>query len=260
MTTIINQPISMSAAGREAATANTVRDAALPAAGREAETATANAVSEASAAPTYGGYPVARDSRLDKIDSLLEAMRARLERADAVSLQAMLDRLVGYDRSQTTKTAETSGNEHDIAEAINMLTQGRRYSPEETLLMELEMQRRAFDTRRELLKGALTSTEVARLLGTQRQTPHDRLKSGTLLGIEENGRWMFPYWQFDASGPNGVVCGLPETLRALQISAIAKAKWLTLSNAYLEGRTPLAALKDGDIARVVDTALAVGAN
>jgi len=101
---------------------------------------------------------------------------------------------------------------------------------------------------------------VALLLGTKRQTPHDRVRSGTVLGIEENGHWLFPYWQFDASGPNGVVSGLPATLRALRTSAIARANWLTLTNAYLEGRSPLQALKAGEVERVVDIARAVGAN
>lgn len=143
---------------------------------------------------------------------------------------------------------------------IAALSQGRKYTPRETRLMELEAQRRAFEMRRELLEGALTTTQVAALLGTKRQTPHDRLKSGKLLALEDNGRWLFPYWQFDANGANSVIEGLPETLKALKLSAFAKANWLTLPNPYLEGRPPVQALKAGDVRRVVDIAQAVGAN
>jgi hypothetical protein len=100
----------------------------------------------------------------------------------------------------------------------------------------------------------------AKLLGTKRQTPHDCVKSDTLLGIEEKGRWLFPYWQFDPAGPNGVVDGLACALRALRTSAVAKANWFTLPNLYLEERTPIQALKDGDSVRVVDMARAVGTN
>jgi hypothetical protein len=141
---------------------------------------------------------------------------------------------------------------------VQALTEGREYTPEETILLELEAQRQAFARRRELLRGALSSTQVAELLGTKRQTPHDRLRSQTLLAVEDNGRWQFPYWQFDASGPNGVIAGLPDVLKALDISALAKVSWLTTPNPYLEGRTPLQALKEGQAARVIDQARAVG--
>ena len=143
---------------------------------------------------------------------------------------------------------------------VATLSHGRRYTPNETRVMELEAQKRAFAMRRELLEGALTTAQTAELLGTKRQTPHDRLKSGTLLALEDNGRWLFPYWQFDANGAKGIIEGLPETLHALNISAFAKANWLTLPNPYLEGRTPIQALKAGDVRRVVDIAQAVGAN
>ena len=143
---------------------------------------------------------------------------------------------------------------------IAALSQGRKYTLREAQLLELEAQRRAFAIRREMLKEALTTRQVAELLGTKRQTPHDRIKSGKLLALEDNGRRLFPYWQFDATGANGVIEGLPETLKALTLSAFAKANWLTLPNPYLEGRTPVQALKAGDFRRVVDIAQAVGAN
>lgn len=185
-------------------------------------------------------------------DALLDQIRWHFEHTDASTLRSMLERMVHNEPQESA--------DHAVNVLVDNLSQGRKYSPEETLTMELELLGQAFELRRKLLNGALTTIQVAQLLGTRRQTPHDRVRSGTLLGVEENGRWLFPYWQFDPTGPNGVVSGLPEILRALQISALAKANWLTLPNPYLEGRSPLQALKAGEVERVVDIARAVGAN
>lgn len=138
------------------------------------------------------------------------------------------------------------------------VSEERVYTPEEALKLEAEAQERAFARRQELLQGSLTAPQVARRLGTTPQTPHDRAQSQTLLAIEDRGSLRFPYWQFDANGPNGVIAGLPDVLKALDASPLGKISWLTLSNPYLEGRTPLEALKAGETARVVGQARAVG--
>lgn len=118
---------------------------------------------------------------------------------------------------------------------------------------------RSFARRRELLAGALTASQVAKLLKTSRQTPHDRLTAGTLLAVMDQGAWRFPSWQFDPDGENGVVPGLPAVIRALRVSPIAKVIWLTRPNPALDGETPLACLKAGQTERVVALAHAVGA-
>ena len=99
-----------------------------------------------------------------------------------------------------------------------------------------------FEERKRLLHDSLSTTEVAEMLGTSRQTPHDRVKSKTLLAIEDNGQLRFPLWQFDAAGPNGVVEGLPDVLRALAAGALAQARWLTTASPVFDGKTPLDAL------------------
>jgi hypothetical protein len=135
---------------------------------------------------------------------------------------------------------------------------GRRWSREEKIQLELESLFRYFEQRRQLLEGALSATEVAKLLGTSRQTPHDRLKSQTLLGVLERGAYRFPAWQFDPEGPDGVIDGLPEVLKTLAVSDLAKLNWLMRPNPFLEGLTPLAALKGGQKERVLREAAAVG--
>jgi hypothetical protein len=48
-------------------------------------------------------------------------------------------------------------------------------------------------------------------------------------------------------------------LRALRIGALAAVRWLTQPNAVLDKRTPLAALRAGDINRVIAEAAGAGA-
>jgi hypothetical protein len=139
------------------------------------------------------------------------------------------------------------------------LTGGREYGRQERSALEMATLARSFRRRRELLEGSLTASQVATLLGTTRQTPHDRVKSDTLLAVFDRGVWRFPAWQFDPEGPDGVVEGLPEVLRTLHTSPLAKASWLVRPNQYLEERTPLEALKEGQLEAVRSVAETVGA-
>jgi hypothetical protein len=136
---------------------------------------------------------------------------------------------------------------------------GREYTAQERVGLEARMAVCAFERRQELLAGALTGSQVAKLLHTTRQTPYDRVKSGSLLAVYDRGAWRFPAWQLDPEGPDGVVPGLPAVLRALEVGEIAKTSWLSTPNAVLEGRTPIQALKQGEVDRVLDLARGVGA-
>lgn len=146
------------------------------------------------------------------------------------------------------------------AEFLAALTGGRAYTEKERLEREASSIARYFQWRQELLKGSLSATEVARLLGTCRQTPHDRVKAGTLLAVRERGGLRFPRWQFAPEGPDGVLPGFPEVLRALDVSPLAKVSWFTRPNPTLEGRTPLEALKAGEVERLVPIARGVEAS
>jgi hypothetical protein len=131
-------------------------------------------------------------------------------------------------------------------------------SPQEAAVQESIALSRYFQRRQELLEGSLTTSQVAQLLGKSRQTPYDRARSGALLAIRDRGALRFPPWQFDAEGPDGVVEGLPQALRALNVSPLSKASWLTRSNPILDGDTPLDVLRRGDVSRVMELARAVG--
>lgn len=143
------------------------------------------------------------------------------------------------------------------AALASALANGRSYGEHERVALEAAALVRYFQRREQLLAGSLTAPQVARLLGTSRQTPHDRTKSGSLLGVVDHGALRFPAWQFDPEGPHGVVPGLPLVVRALRMPALSKMSWLTRPNLYLDDLTPLEALKRGEIARVVKEAEAV---
>lgn len=147
-----------------------------------------------------------------------------------------------------------------VPAAVAKLMDGRTYSAAERVSAEVEVLARSFARRRELLAASLTATQVARLLGTSRQTPHDRVEAGALLAVMDRGALRFPVWQFDPGGEGGVIAGLPGVIRALDVSQMAKVSWLTRPNSMLDGATPIARLKAGEIDRVARLARAVGVN
>lgn len=112
-----------------------------------------------------------------------------------------------------------------------------------------------FEARSRLLADALTAPQVAKLLGSSRQTPLSRAQAGTLFAVYDRGAWRFPAWQFDPEGPEGVIAGLPEVLEALDgLSPLAKLIWFSRRNPVLDGRTPVDALRAGELERVLAAA------
>jgi hypothetical protein len=67
--------------------------------------------------------------------------------------------------------------------------------PTNPALLEFNALRRSFALRHQLLSSRIDTPEVTGLLAAgSRQTVHDRLKAGTLLGILDQGKWRFPLW------------------------------------------------------------------
>lgn len=176
------------------------------------------------------------------------------------SLKAM-QRLSPYEQSLVLEMLENLSCPEAVDPEIQTLSDaiaGQQFSHEEKVELELETLTRHFKHRRQLLANALTAPQVAKLLGTTRQTPHDRVGGQTLLAIRERGKWLFPAWQFDPAGADGVVEGLPTVLKSLAMSDYAKLNWLTRSNPYFDGDTPIQALQKGQVDRVIEEAKAAG--
>lgn len=125
---------------------------------------------------------------------------------------------------------------------------------EQEAQLEWKALQRAFEFRRALLKDAITTTQVAQLLGISRQAVGERERKGQLLGVMEGGQLRFPLWQFDPSGSGGIIEGLPSVLRALDegraIPPLAKMSWLRKANPALGDASPLESLRSGRWAEV----------
>jgi hypothetical protein len=182
--------------------------------------------------------------------------------AAARRLEAQLNALMADEQAELLSRISAALEEtvpmDEHAALVDVLTGGQRYTTEERAALESAVLTRSFARRRELLAGAKTASEVAALLSTSRQTPHDRLESGTLIAVYDHGAWRFPVWQFDPDGPDGVIAGLPAVNRALHVSPMEKVSWLTRPSPYLDGATPLDVLKRGEVQRVVTLAQSVG--
>lgn len=156
------------------------------------------------------------------------------------------------------EAAAAPAEETERARFVREFAAADAYGQDERVRLRFETLVRSFARRQELLKDSLTAPEVAKLLNVSRQTPHDRVESGSLLAVLDRGAQRFPEWQFDPDGPDGVVPGLPDAIRALTLPPLAKINWFVRSNPYLEGRRPIDALRQGDRERVLDTARGVG--
>lgn len=197
------------------------------------------------AAKASGGGPVPRVAR-SRLSSLAQAARL----ADA-ALNADDRRQAAQALARLAQDAET--------DAADGLESWLGPAPSEPVALELRSLRQRFQLRRQALSRTLSADEVAELLQTRsRQTAHDRAKAGTLLAIRDNGRLRFPLCQFDPEGPDGVAPGLAEVLQALHLPALAKAAWLERPHPALEGQSPIARLKQGELDGVLAAAQRAG--
>lgn len=184
------------------------------------------------------------------------ATKAFLDQVQSFLAELRADELEVMTRAIHEAHYESAPSDSDSALALKLT--GREYTQQEKLQLEFISLLQYFGRRQELLQDTLTATQVSKLLGTTRQTPHDRVEKGLLLAVLDKGIWKFPFWQFDPEGPNGVVEGLPEVLKALSGSSFAKLNWLVSPNRDLEGLTPITALKQGQQEKVLQEAQAVG--
>ncbi len=188
-------------------------------------------------------------SRTDAELRALNAVRSSLEPLGAEALEQFTEKLEQVNTSAPSPPEKT--------ELVRSIT-GQDYSQQERIEIEQLALLQYFRLRHELLNDALTTPQVATLLRTSRQTPHDRVKSGTLLAVSDRGALRFPPWQFDPASDDGVLPGLPEVVRNLQLPPLSKISWMVGQNAFLQGTTPLESLKSGHVEKVVELARVAG--
>ena len=97
--------------------------------------------------------------------------------------------------------------------------------------------------------GSVSSQQMAALLGISRQAIDKRRKRGTLIGLDLGRRgYVYPVWQANLSG-------LPEVLARLgELSPWGQLGFFLATNAWLDDRSPLAALRAGDLDAVLRAA------
>lgn len=189
-----------------------------------------------------GEMPAEQQAAFEHVLSAMEQLDAREIEMIASEVEAALDEAVGELEASSDFTGEP---------AITSLDRAK---------LRARSLARFFARRRELLAGSYTTTEVAELLGTSRQTPHDRVKAGKLLAIVDRGALRFPFWQFDPQAPGGVLPGLAEALDAMgQVGPLTKAAWLIERRQVFEGDSAVDLLRRGDVERVLAEARAVAA-
>ena len=185
--------------------------------------------------------------------------REREELVETVNLFAeMIGRIARGDLRALHHDLASSNRAPGSSSGTHPATGRSRAAPEEQALIGFRSLLQFFEVRRDALEtDTITAPQVAELLGVSRQTPLNRVKEKSLLGVLDRGAWRFPLFQFDPAGPNGTLPGLPATLRALEPQqAFAKLVWLRRPNATLEGRTPVELLRDGEVQPVIDAARA----
>jgi hypothetical protein len=152
---------------------------------------------------------------------------------------------------------QTDPNPDRPSQLLNALSEAPEISPMRRQRNHAIVLLRGFQVRRKLLEQAFTTKEVAGLLGGSRQMPLDRLKANRLVAARDAGDWRFPTWQFDPTGPDGVVDGLPAVLAAMPASNLQRIAWLSTTHPAL-AMAPIDALRAGQFDRVLHEAQAVG--
>jgi len=115
--------------------------------------------------------------------------------------------------------------------------------------------------RRELLSadgGALSGSDVAKLLDISRQAVDKRRKAGLLLAVELPKRGLlYPAWQFSETG--AMLSGFVDVLEALsEHDPWAQARFFVTSNDRLNEKRPLDVLREGEVAPVLAAARSYG--
>jgi hypothetical protein len=125
----------------------------------------------------------------------------------------------------------------------------------------LKARLRGVVARRELLSadgGALTASEVAKMLDISRQAVDKRRKAGLLLAVELPKRGLlYPAWQFSETG--ATLWGLDQVMAALhEHDSWAQARFFVTSNDRLNEKRPLDVLRAGEVAPVLAVAISFG--
>ncbi len=104
--------------------------------------------------------------------------------------------------------------------------------------------------------GCAGSKEIAKILGITPQAVNQRRQRGKLIALSRGkGKYIYPRWQFTDIGKT--LAGLEAVLKILsEVDSWTQVTFFLNPNLRLENKTPLAALRMGEVETVVNSAAA----
>ncbi|HZS02493.1 MAG TPA: hypothetical protein VFE37_27510 [Chloroflexota bacterium] len=198
-------------------------------------------------------------------DSAVEAATRMLELSRKPNLGPVVSRVLHAVADVTTQLSQQAAS-HAAGERTNMGVLLRILEEAAPLGLEAEdplvnARLRWIVDRRRLAHAEgrpLPTREVEALLGISRQAVAKARADGRLVGLPAgSGQYVYPSWQFGASG---VLAGLREVRRALRggDDPWTFTAFMVSPNARLDEGTPLAVLRRGELNNVMRAAEAHG--
>jgi hypothetical protein len=118
---------------------------------------------------------------------------------------------------------------------------------------------RLWRAREDLYAAGLSRDEAAERLGVKPNQITNLLADTKLLALEGAEGLRLPAWQFDPNARRGRLDGIDRVAAVFPGRILGLSAWMVAPNPSLDGRTPAAALLDGDVDLVVTVAAHHGA-
>jgi hypothetical protein len=113
---------------------------------------------------------------------------------------------------------------------------------------------RLWRAREDLYATGLSRDEAAERLGVKPNQITNLLADTKLLALDGAEGLRLPAWQFDPNARRGRLDGIDRVAAVFPGRILGLSAWMVTPNPSLDGRTPAAALLDGDIDIVVAVA------
>lgn len=204
------------------------RSTDLSEAGRLLEAAVRSGISQRRLEIAVHAAQVLSQAEFEVVEELLTLTTAGIspERRSALC-QGLVQALESLQEAESTDPLAEVDDPLDSREALETLYHSTKES-------------RA--VREQLLQDSISVAEAAELTGRSRQALERQRRSGRLLALRRRNQWRYPRWQFDPDMPGGVVPGLAEILKALGLSPVGAAFWLSQPREELDGQPPVVLL------------------
>lgn len=131
---------------------------------------------------------------------------------------------------------------------------GQRPTPDELANVVARNRQRVWAARRQLYADGLSYKQAADALGVSDRQISNLVSSGDLLALDGPDGKRLPAWQFDPDTADVRLKGIARVAAVFPGRVLGLSAWMASPNPTLQGRTPAAALADGDVDLVVAVA------